>query len=380
MKQNTQIALIEKVLDLVANNSTDMVAESYKQPIKDYFSLEALEKERHILFRNYPLIIAHSTQLSNPGDYLCHNETGVPIVLLRNNDGKLKAFINVCRHRGMRLVSEPSGRERRAFVCPYHAWTYDQEGELIYIPQQEGFPDLDCKEMGLINLPVVEKYGFIWVVPTPGKDLNIDEYLGNIGEDFASYGFNTHISYHLTSKRKPLNWKIGVEIFLEGYHVKQTHKKTIFPIFFDNVGVYNQFGLHMRNLFPKRKIVELKGLDKDSWNIRLYANILYYVFPNTLILVEQNHATLFSIFPLDIENSIIIVNTLLPNKPETEKAISHWQKNIDILTNATEEDFWMGEAIQKGLSSGANQHFNFARYEHSLHYFHKAISEAIKNI
>lgn len=328
MKQNTQILLIEKVLELIANNSTDMVKDSYKQPIKGYLSVEALEKERRTLFRNYPLIVAHSTQLPNPGDYLCHNEAGVPIVLLRNSEGNLKAFINVCRHRGMRLVNEPIGRERRSFVCPYHAWTYDQEGELIYVPQQEGFPEMDCKEMGLINLPLVEKYGFVWVNPTPGGNLDIDSYIGVIAEDFASYSFDTHISYQVTTKKKILNWKIGVEIFLEGYHVKQAHKKTIFPMFFDNVGVYSQFGLHMRNLFPKRKIVELKDLDKHSWNIRPYVNILYYIFPNTLILVESEHATLFNIFPVDIENSVIIVNTLLPKKPDTEKAVNHWQKNI----------------------------------------------------
>lgn len=377
MKLNVQISLIEKVLELIANGSTDMVIDPYQQPVRNYLSLESLEKEKRILFRNYPLIVAHSSQLSNPGDYLCHNEIGVPIVLLRTDDGKLNAFINVCRHRGMRLVNEPAGRERKSFVCPYHAWAYDQEGELIYLPQPEGFPDLDCKSMGLVSLPVVEKYGFVWVIPTPGKSLNVDDYLGDIAEDFACYGFDTHISYHITSKKKVLNWKTGVEIFLEGYHVKQTHKKTIFPMFFDNLGLYNQFGKHMRNLFPKRKIVELKDVAKDSWNIRNYANILYYIFPNTLILVEAAHATLFNVFPLDIENSLIVANTLLPQKPETEKAINHWQKNMDILTNATEEDFWMGEAIQKGLRSGANEYFSFARYEQSLRYFHEAINKTI---
>lgn len=377
MKLETQISLVERTLEFLANNTTDMVEDCYQQPIDKYISIEVLKKEKDIL-KKYPTIIGHTSQIPNPSDYICHNETGIPIVVLRNNEGKLNAFINVCRHRGMRLINEPTGHGKKSFVCPYHAWTYDQEGSLIRIPNQEGFPIVDCEKSGLVKLPVVEKYGFIWVLPNPEGTLDIDSYLGeDIAQDFASYGFETHISYQPNTKKKALNWKIGVEIFLEGYHLRQTHKNTIFPMFFDNVGIYDSFGLHMRNLFPKRKIEELKTVDKQAWNLRPYSNVLYYIFPNTLILVEPDHATLFNIFPTDLENSLILVNTLLPTKPETEKATNYWQKNIDILTNATEEDFWMGEAIQKGLNSGVNEYFTYARYEQSLKYFHEALSKAL---
>ena len=377
MKLATQISLIDRILGYVDNRSTDMVENSYQQAVEGYLSTELLEKEKNLFFRKYPMIIGHSSQVANSGDYLSHNETGVPIVVLRTDEGTLNAFINVCRHRGMRLVNEPCGIKKKSFVCPYHAWTYNQEGKLIHLPHQEGFPCTKLEETQLIKLPVVEKFGFIWVSPSPDVELDIDSYLGNLVEDFTSYGFDTHISYQPHSKKKALNWKLGIEIFLEGYHVKHAHRNTIYPMFIDNVGIYDQFGLHMRNIFPKRRVIELKPIDKERWNIRPVANILYYLFPNSLILVEPDHATLFNIFPIDINNSIMLVNSLLPAKPETEKAVNYWQKNIDILTNATEEDFWMGEAIQKGLESGANKCFTYGRYEQSLMYFHNSLTQEL---
>ena len=106
--------------------------------------------------------------------------------------------------------------------------------------------------------------------------------------DLASYKFDNHIAYKPQLIQKAHNWKVGIEIFLEGYHVRTAHRSTIAPMFFDNVGLYDRFRPHMRNIFPKKRIMELIDKDQKDWQIRANANILYFIFPNSLILVEPD--------------------------------------------------------------------------------------------
>jgi phenylpropionate dioxygenase-like ring-hydroxylating dioxygenase large terminal subunit len=377
MEHSTQVSLINRVLEFIANNTTDMAERTFRCPTADYYSPDQLEAEKKILFRHYPLVVAHSSELSVAGDFLTCDLNDMPVLLVRSNEGVVKAFINVCRHRGTRLVADVCGSERKAFVCSYHGWTYDQNGSLIQIPDEMGFPDMNRRECGLVRLPVTEQYGFVWVIPTPGKEIDIDLYLGRLALDFDSFALNTHLVYRPYTLRKALNWKLAIDIFLETYHFKQVHAKTIYPMFINNVGVFERFYPHLRNLFPKRTIATLAGTDPSRWNLREHANILYYIFPNTLALVEADHVSVSRLFPDGTDHTRIFVSTLIPAQALDEKARAHWDKNIEILFAATEEDFARGELIQQSIRSGANERLTFGRFEQSLAYFHAAIDSAL---
>ena len=249
--------------------------ESY-YPVANYACKNRFEEEFKAIFKNYPIIVGSSSQLQNAGDFITNDELGVPMLITRNQHGKIKAFLNVCRHRGARLAVENCGKARKTFVCPYHGWTYNPEGKLIAIPDRKGFPNADCTNLGLVNLPVEEKYGFIWVVPSPDAQVDIESFFQPL--DLESYGFDSYSLYKSETVERAFNWKIGIEIYLENYHFNVLHRNSTLPIFVHNLGWCDRLYPHLRVISPKRSIIQLADQDPSQWNIRPHATILYHIF------------------------------------------------------------------------------------------------------
>lgn len=381
MEHATQVRLIEKVLGLLGAASTDMVEQEHCQSVEAYTHPARLQREINALYRRQPLIVCRTDDIPGPGDFLTQDHYGLPLLVTRDHAGKVHVQFNVCRHRGTRLVDEPRGT-RKVFVCPYHAWNYDCAGRLIRITDEEGFPALDKTRSGLVQLPAIERHGFVWSVLTPEATLTekgLRGWLGPLDDDFRGFGLAGHASYRPLSQRLEMNWKLAFDIFLEAYHLRYVHRRSIYPMFFDNIAVFERFAPHMRNLFPKRDIETLRGSDSGGWDIRPHSNILYTIFPNTLVLVLPDHLSLFHVYPQGTSACIIYAYALLPQAPDSEKAAKYWDMNLDILHTAIAEDIVMGESIQRGLASGANTHMNFGRYEQSLAWFHESVEDALED-
>lgn len=367
--------IIDRVLHLLANKTTDMVASESSLPVERYTDPAQLEREQRILFRRHPLILGPACALAAPGDFLTHDASGTPFLVHRAEDGQLHGFLNVCRHRGTRLVSEPCGHNRKGFTCPYHNWSYRSDGALLHTPHAEGFPQLAQEQVRLAPVAVAEQAGLIWARAEPGVE--IASYLGPIETELAALGLREHVHYGSGSFVRELNWKIAIEVFLEGYHLKFAHRDSVYPIFFDNVSISESRAPHYRGIFPKRTIVTLAERDRSEWKLREHANILYHIFPNTLLLVQPDHASLITLFPQSPSRTHFLHTTLIPREPTTDKERRHWDKNIAILEGAIAEDLTMGESIQAGIPSGANQRFRLGRFEHGLRYFYDATETAL---
>jgi phenylpropionate dioxygenase-like ring-hydroxylating dioxygenase large terminal subunit len=317
--------------------------------------------------------VAHASQLAEPGDFVT-SAGSAPLLIVRDEERRLRGYLNVCRHRGTQLVDAPCGH-KKAFVCPYHAWTYALDGSLTRISHEEGFAGIDKAERGLRQIALAERFGFVWALPA--SDVSVDDYLGaNLCDDFEALGLSHHVPYAPVTFDKQLNWKLGIDIFLEGYHVHYAHRRTIAPMFFDNVNLFDRFAPHIRVVLPKKSITGLRELQHEAWELRPHANVLYMIFPNSLILVQPDHASLFQIYPRGLDRCVIEACTLLPEAPTSDKAKRYWQANIDVLHGAIAEDFALGESIQRGLHSGANQDVLFGRYEQSLAWYHEEIERA----
>ena len=196
--------------------------------------------------------------------------------------------------------------------------------------------------------------------------------------DFESYRINPDLVYDVRVMERPINWKLTVDTFLENYHVKHAHRTTIDHYFLDNIAVTNSFGKHVRIIFPKKSILELENINPKDWSdIRKHANILYTIFPNTLILIEPDHLSISHVYPKDIKTTKVVSYTLLQKLPESDKAKAYWDKNNDILYTALEEDFDMAHKVQLGLHSGANEYLIHGRFEKGLKFFHQAIAETL---
>lgn len=372
MKQQIQIALIERVLAHLGNKSTDAIARTGHQRVDAYSDPDQLERERSHIFRRHPLLLGHSSELAKHGDFVTRDAAGVPVLIARDRDGRIGAFINVCRHRGTRVEPAACGNKTK-FVCPYHAWTYGCDGRLVGIPHAGGFPE---RPDGLVRLPCAVIAGLMWVTADPAG--LAPQLPDAVADDLDSWKLADHHVYDPRLFRKKLNWKLAIDIFLESYHLRSTHRESIYPMFFDNLGLVDSFGPHLRTVFPKRTIRELPELPRDDWRIRTHANVLYFLFPNTLILIEPDHAGVLSIIPDGPAATGIRTFTLVPDQPLTDKARRYWDANNEILYNATDEDYGMGESIQAGLTSGANERLTFGRFEHALTYFHESVDRALR--
>jgi phenylpropionate dioxygenase-like ring-hydroxylating dioxygenase large terminal subunit len=377
MRHDEQVRIIRRLLANVENDEFD-VGTGGSIPVARYIDRARLTRER-TLFKSQPILVGFSAQLSAPGDFFLHDETGVPLVVVRQEDGSVRAFLNVCRHRGARLLEEPCGNRRHAFACPYHSWTYAIDGRLRSVTHPSGFPQLDMAQHSLVELPAAEGVGMIFVRPTPGTAaIDLAEHMGPMYEDFVSFGFSSHVVYEPKAFTKRMDWKLFFDTSLESYHFRHVHRNTIAPRFFDNHALWEWLPpRNSRNFLPKRVVLEMAREPEEKWNIREAGNLLYSLFPNTIFLVQPDHLTVMQTFPTDVGQSQVRWTTLIPEPPRSDKARGHWDRNLKVFIDAIEEDFDMAESMQRGFDSGANTHLTIARFEYSILRFHAAVDEAL---
>ncbi|MEM9384205.1 MAG: SRPBCC family protein [Pseudomonadota bacterium] len=340
-------------------------------PVADYTDPQRFQQEQTAIFEASPQILAHSSELVEPNSFLRRELNGRPLLLTRAEDGQARLFLNVCRHRGTRLVDDSEGCRQR-FSCPYHAWTWNNRGDFIGAPHFEvGFPDLDRTTLGLRRIGAVEAYGFIWAMPSSGATTLID-YLAPLERDLDWLGAQG-LTLHATEARTwQCNWKLLVEGGLEAYHFRVAHRKTIAALFNDNLSSYQGFGPHVRSVLPRSTICELKQQAHETWRIRDHANVLYTVFPTSMLLVQSDHLIWIGLDAQGPERTHVRVSTLKPTKAKAGDE-SYWDRNHALTVQTLREDFALAESMQAGMASGANAALRFGRFEGALHRFNETI-------
>lgn len=372
-----EVEIVKTILKHTEDGTTDMQPDLMRNPVTTYTDPDVLTKEIDVLFRKFPIIIGHSEQLDGPASYFTNDELGVPILITRNNDGVVKAFMNVCRHRGARLADSECGHAK-TFSCPYHKWTYDLNGDLRGLPQAAGFGYIDKKDLGLVELPAFERFGLIWVRPSVSDEpLAFDAWIAPMAEQLGGLGLDTHTVFKTWSLDRKMNWHLALEGFQESYHFCGAHEHTACSAYLDNQSVWTDNYPHVRHSVPLPTVIELKDQAPEDWNPRPYFMTQNYVFPCNYVQVMTDHVYIHTIIPTGQDTCIFKCMMLIAEPPKTEKAERYWQKNYDVIRTVFDEDFEIGENIQKGLNTGANTEFLFGRYEIGLHLGTKAIHDAL---
>ena len=382
MRQADQVAYLERMLHMVRTNTRDDGPGVSHTSVEEYYDPARFTREVDLLFRHHPIVVAFSGQVRKPGDFVVHNDTGQPILVTRGTDGVLRAFLNVCRHRSASVEVKPCGSNKRAFVCPYHGWSYDLTGRLVGITDGAAFGDVDRSRHGLRRLAVAEKYGLVWVVPTAlaageEADLDIDLYLGPLHADLSGWdmaGWELHSSAPI---RPRMNWKLVIDTFLELYHFRYLHPGSVYPLFLDNIATYERMDRHIRLSAAKRTLTELESQPRESWRILDHAIVLYQLFPNTVLAYTQDHCGVFTSFPVSPDESVMHFSVLVSPQEKAKKPESYWQANVDLFATALREDFGIGESIQRNFRSGANHEQTFGKFEKALGWYHREIDKAI---
>ncbi len=182
------------------------------------------QREIEMLFMKEWNFIGHEGRLPTPGSYFTIDYAGVPVVVTRDADGAVHAFANSCRHRGLRLVSGEG--KTRSFVCPYHSWSYDLNGDLRATPGMEGVNCFEKSENGLVPVRLEKMGPFMWINFDPGAR-PLAEHLGDLPSKVASHGIDELVLTRRVEYDVKCNWKVYVENFMDYYHTPTVHRKTL---------------------------------------------------------------------------------------------------------------------------------------------------------
>ncbi|RVQ66554.1 (2Fe-2S)-binding protein [Croceicoccus ponticola] len=364
----------ETMLDYVETKSTFQGKGTMKVPSASYCDDAIYRKEIDLVFKKLPLMLAFTAEMKNPGDYKAMDAVGMPVLITRDKDGTVRAFLNVCSHRGAPVAEEGHGNCSR-FVCKYHSWTYGRDGKLIGISEKQTFGDVDRAELGLRQLPCEERNGMIFVVLDPNGSIDLDAYYRGYLDDFADLGL---ADWHYVGNRTIFgaNWKIAFDGYLEGYHFQSLHPETIFPRTPSNCTHYEGFGPSMRIGFPQHEIANLlKPLPREEWGTRenYGYDFVRILFPNVSIFVAPEITQVAQLFPgPTVGENRTVLNYLCREAPKDAEEEEKLQQMANFFRDVTyEEDYVIGMQIQKGLETGAHENLIFGKNERGNQYFHE---------
>jgi phenylpropionate dioxygenase-like ring-hydroxylating dioxygenase large terminal subunit len=376
MRHERQIELLRRLKGLDPMAAWPLAERSTRNPAYHYVDPIRFERERAVLFRRRPQLIGLSCEVAAPGASLTADLGGVPIAVVRQADGRLKGFVNACRHRGAPVVAAGEGARPR-LACPYHGWVYDLDGSLIARPYaEEAFAD--APRCGLKPVLVDEKYGLI-LAQLEGEALSVDAALHGAELEIAPYGLETYAAVESRESVLPFNWKLVLDTFCESYHIRTLHKNSIAATYLSEVSICDAFGPHPRMIgLLKSVLAEIEKPDEADWRFLPHTTAQLIFMPSGLITYQRDHIELWRLTPLAVDRTLVRTSLYAPEAPATDKARDYWRRNLDLLLNVTTtEDFPLMARIHAGLAAGAIDELVYGRNEPALIHLHRSINAAL---
>jgi phenylpropionate dioxygenase-like ring-hydroxylating dioxygenase large terminal subunit len=353
---------------------TPLFGETKAIPVAHYTNASRLALERTRLFHSLPIPIAHVAELAGPKNVAVRTVDGVSIVLTRSDDGVVRGFRNSCRHRGVRLVSEDC--RAKGLVCPYHGWTYGLSGELRHIPHPQAFPTCDRANHGLVPVRLEERHGLIWASLDDGAP-GVEAHLGGIDDELAALGLSTHAVGGRVVTEQRGNWKMLMDAFLEGYHIRHLHRNSVYPFFLDCRSAAQRVGLHIRTASARRTAREVAPEQLDAAAlIRKIATVSYMIFPATTLVLHPDWTSVVSVQPLATDRFLFSHTQLIPEEPRTDDERAHFARSFALINGGVfhGEDLLMCAEMQAGFETGANATLNFGLLESPALWLHEGIA------
>ncbi len=337
--------------------------EKARQPFADaetlppwaYHSEAFYQQEVEHIFMKVWNFIGRADHIPNPGDFYTLEFVGVPLIVTRDRTGELRAFANSCRHRGA-LVAQGQGNAR-AFVCPYHGWTYDLMGKLVAAPEMQHTNGFDPSRYGLKPIRLETWEGFVFINFDPEAE-SLAAYLGDLPQTLASYRFGEMKQTGRMEYILDCNWKIYVENAMEAYHVAMVHAKSLqklkreMPPTVPSQG--NWCGLHTKHEGSRALLAGQTGFPPIAHLEGLAAQGSYYTltYPSTMFGCTIDCMWWFEIHPLGPEKIRLIVGSCFPGdvvqRPDFDEVVQRYYHRWKI---SVQEDNDISELQQAGIRS-----------------------------
>ncbi len=375
----TEIELVERVFAQHAARTTSLAEAGTRVPAGQYVSDEHHRQEAASLFRHAPVFACMSVDLASPGDRMSFESGGVPIVVVREAQGDVRAYVNVCRHRAAPLVRGIEITNERSFVCPFHGWVYDTaDGRLLGQPRScDGFDGVSPVELSLLPLAVAEAHGMIIVRPGGTAAIEVDAWLCGLGDELDSLSFDAVTPYKRMSTTWQCNWKLLIDTFLESYHVPTLHKVSLAAAYIGAASPFDAFGPHNRIIVPQAAILEQAAKPREEWELLPTAVLQYFLAPNLIISNLYGYVMTWRFVP-DAPDRTTVEHALYTYRPaSTDEDRAHFDARFEAARAVTSnEDFPESERVHHGLASGMVDATVIGRNEPGIVHFHEMIRQA----
>ncbi|HHK42659.1 MAG TPA: aromatic ring-hydroxylating dioxygenase subunit alpha [Planctomycetaceae bacterium] len=372
-------SMCRRLVERIATRSSDLT----RDPVtitSDFFTDEERFEREKLFLRDTPLFVGLSREVQEEGDTLLFEDAGPSVIIVRTAGGALKAFLNVCPHRGGKLLKESCSRD--SFVCPYHAWRFDLEGKLTARPRDEAFSDDEVGKR-LTRVPVGEWAGMIFVRCEPGDEsLDVEGFLGPIASLMKS--LDLHVARLIESEvvESEANWKLVLDTNCEAYHVPSTHPTTINRWTMPYIYIQDSYGAHHRFSGPSRDMAEWVDLDEAEWPDSGYRGV-HYIFPNTILTVTgypESSLVVQHFYPSEeVGRSRAVTKTYAGFGQDGEEFLKRAHAGHQFMMHVlTTEDFPMAEDLWKNFRSLSQPTtIQEGRNEHILQDYHRRIAAAV---
>ena len=372
MSREKLVAMAERTIAHNKAGTVHLTESMTTIPASNYFDPERWQREVDMIFKRVPLLLAMTAEIKEVNTYKAIDVVGMPVLISRGADGIARAFVNMCSHRGAQLVDPGVGTARR-FACPYHNWTYNQEGDLVGVFKQDDFGQLDTSCLGLTQLPIAERAGLIWVTLSPDSKLDFDAFFAGYDEmlEFCDFASMNHFGTRILAGP---NWKISFDGYVDFYHLPILHKNTFGPDMSPDA-LFHRVGPHQRVTGPRGNWAKLEGRPTSEWPDSVLTGGVWSVFPHGSIagFEIEGHKIyqVARVFPGATADESVTYLDFISTAPKTEEFIEAANKQIAFLENVVrDEDYATGLKIQRTVKTGAKKVLHFGRNEGGAQYVH----------
>ncbi|WP_120075454.1 aromatic ring-hydroxylating oxygenase subunit alpha [Aurantiacibacter odishensis] len=350
-------------------------------PAGRYTDPKFLRLERELVWKRAWLYACHADQIANLGDWMLVRNTGSPVIVLRDLSGDFKAFYNTCQHRGAPLVTEESGNGR-GFVCGYHGWSYTLDGKLTAVRDKRDFTDLDfsCHSLKPLRCETIGKLVFI------NEDAEAEplrEHLGPMAGELEQYQFEKLDFVESRSYEVECNVKVLIDAFLEVYHLKSIHQKSV-DRFLDHRGMTASLwpNGHSRMVTPNKrpdwqdpgtigmpKVDGVTEIPRDN-------NVSYMIYPNFVMPPSDSGIPLLQFWPTG-DRTCRVVSTWIAPDHDPEKPHPKWEERAANWERILYEDLQFAPQIQESLQSPGFVGMPLNYQERRIYHWHEELDRRI---
>jgi choline monooxygenase len=341
----------------------ERIARAETLPSRFYFDPDTLELERRRIFHNTWQLVGRLEQVAERGSYFTTEILGEPILIVRDSEGALRGFHNVCRHRAGPVARESGCLS--VFQCGYHGWTYSLDGRLLGTPDWDGVENFDRDGMGLIPIRVDIWEQFIFV--NLGDSGDLDEFMRFVREKTGLFDVSKMRFVERRDYVVECNWKVYVDNYAEGYHIPIVHPSLMRELDFEHYRTITDRFSSLQDAPIKGGV----GRDRRYQPTDTQGEALYFwVFPNLMLNIYPDNLSTNLIIPLGVGRTLTIFEWFF-EAPESAEVQEKIRRTISLSDEVQQEDIGICEAVQRGLGSMSYDRGRYSvKRESGLHHFH----------